>query len=186
MKEDLIHNETIDNILSRQTVREYKKRELSLSELNTLLAAAIQAPSGRNSQPCHARALINAELLEELNTDFKNTVGWDTPAYTRWDTNPVYHRAPCMFFIFSHKNNPALIDSGIMVENLALAAKGLGLDSVIIASVGALFEGKYKDKWKTKLNIDSDFDFRIAIAIGEGDEKPEPKPRSLDHFAIIK
>jgi hypothetical protein len=73
--------------------------------LNVILDCAIRAPSGRNSQPCHLRIVQDKKLLDQMNTDFKNIVGWDTPAYTGWDKRPVYHNAPTFIFIFAISPN---------------------------------------------------------------------------------
>lgn len=180
----LIKNDITNAIFERQTIREYTEEKLTDDQLETLINSAVLAPSGRNSQPCHLRFVTSKEMLDEINHDFKEFVGYDTPAYTRWDKNPVYQNAPATAFIFS--KNGSAINAGIMVENLAICAKGLGLDSVIIASIGALFNGPDSDKWKERLDIPKDYKFDIAISIGHGDEKPEFKPRNRDQFKIIK
>lgn len=179
----LIHNQVTDTILTRRTVRSYAQQPLTPQQLQTLTQCALWAPSARNAQPCLVRLVQDKEILEQLNRDFKDTVGWDTPAYTRWDVNPVYQTAPCMFFLFSEKD--AQIDAGIMVENIAIAAKGLGLDSCIIASVGALFSGAFSDKWKEILRLPKEAQFMISIAVGKGTEAPEPKPRKAGQFLQI-
>ena len=94
-------NEIIKNIMTRQTIREYTSEQVPMELLNVVLDAAIRAPSGRNTQPCHLRVLRSKEKLDEMNRDFKNIVGWDTPAYTGWDIRPVYHNAPTFIFIFA-------------------------------------------------------------------------------------
>ena len=67
-------NEIIKNILSRQTIREYTAEQVPDELLNIILDWAIRAPSGRNSQPCHLRIVQDRELLDRMNTDFKNIV----------------------------------------------------------------------------------------------------------------
>ena len=54
-------NEVIKNIMSRQTIREYKEEQVPAELLQVVLDAAIRAPSGRNSQPCHLRVLRSKE-----------------------------------------------------------------------------------------------------------------------------
>lgn len=179
----MIHNETIDNILSRRTIREYTEEQISSEELETLLQCAMWAPSGRNGQPCHVRVVQSKAFLDEMNVDFKNLVGWDTPAYTNWDKNPFYQNAPTVFFIYSEGDSH--MDGGIMVENIALAAKGLGLGSVIIGSIGTLLNDEQGKKWKTKLDIPEDYKFLIAIAVGHGVENPAPKPRKAEQFKVL-
>lgn len=177
-------NSTVEAILNRRTIREYKDTPLEKAVIEKLLQCAMWAPSGRNSQPCHVRVLTDKKALDALNTDFKNKVGWDTPAYTKWDVNPVYQGAPAMFFIYAESKDG--MNSGIMVENIAIAAESMGLGSCIIASVGGLLDAAEGDKWKKLLEIPAHFQFCIAIAVGEKAENPEPKERKPENFRIVE
>lgn len=176
---ELFENPVIKAITQRRAVRSYTDEPLTDEEITVLLKCAMLAPSGRNGQHCVVRVLADKEKLDELNVDFKNKVGWDTPAYTRWDVNPVYQTAPAMFFIYA--DVPAPVDAGIMAENLAIAAKGLGLDSVIIGSVGGLLDGD-ETKWKDILRVGHELRFMLSVAIGHGAESPEIKPRKEEEF----
>ncbi len=180
----MISNETIENILTRRTIREYTPEQISENELETLIKCAMWAPSARNLQPCHLRVVQSKRFLDEMNVDFKNLVGWDTPAYTRWDKNPFYHNAPTVMFIFSKGRSD--MDGGIMTENIALAAKSMGLGTCIIGSIGALMNHDEGIKWKKKLDIPYDYRFLIAVAVGHGNEEPEPKERKSGQFKIVK
>ena len=179
-----INNPVTNAILRRRTIRSFTDEELSEEIINKLLECAMWAPSGRNSQPCHVRVLNDKRALDALNKDFKDKVGWDTPAYTRWDVNPVYQGAPCMFFIYAE--NKDAMNGGIMVENIAVAAEGMGLGSCIIASVGGLLEAPEGNKWKKLLEIPENFCFIIAVAVGYKAEEPEPKERKPENFRLIK
>lgn len=176
-------NKTINDILKRRTIREYKDKKVSRELLSEILNCAMWAPSARNLQPCHVRVITDKDMLEELNTDFKNKVGWDTPAYSRWDTNPVYQGAPALFLIYAE--NESFMDAGIMVENIALAAEGLGLGSCIIRSLASLLEEEEGVKWKKIIGIPENWHFLIACAVGYKNEDPEPKERHPENFRIL-
>ncbi len=175
----------VEAILDRRTIRSYKDEPVKKEILEKLLECAMWAPSGRNSQGCHIRVLTDKKALDALNTDFKNKVGWDTPAYTRWDVNPVYQGAPAMFFIYGETPGNDM-NGGIMVENIAIAAESMGLGSCIIASVGSLLKAEEGIKWKKLLGIPEEFEFVIAIAVGEKNETPEVKPRKPENFRIVE
>lgn len=176
--------DVVNAIIKRRTIRSYTEKSVPKETLQTLLDCAMWAPSGRNSQPCHVRVLTDKTALEALNTDFKNKVGWDTPAYTRWDTNPVYQGAPALFFVFAETKDG--INGGIAVENIAIAAEGMGLGSCIIGSIGALLDAPEGNKWKRILDIPEEYQFVICIAVGEKAEEPEPKERKPENFRIIE
>ena len=179
-------NDLMKTILKRQTIRSYKKEQITDEELECLKQAALRAPSGRNMQPCHVRFIQNAEMLDEMNRDFKELVGYDTPAYTRWDTNPVYHGAPTFITLFAE--GASYMDGGIMCENICIAAESLGLGTCIIGSIGTMFEKGCEsgNKWKKEWGIPEDYTFLIAIAVGYPDEKPEMKPRFDDRIKVIR
>lgn len=178
-------NETVESILNRRTIRSYTDEPLTEEEIRLLTECAKYAPSGRNGQPLLLRAVTDKSALDELNADFWKTVGEGAKAYTRCETNPVYHGAPVMFFLFSETGAPCAMDAGIMVENIAVAAEGMGLGSVIIGSVGALFDGEFASKWKEKMLVPQADPFMIAVAVGHKAENPAPKPRKDENYVIL-
>ena len=95
--------------------------QITEKELNTLLNCAMWAPNGRNSQPVHVRVLQDMDALKLINEDFKNLVGWDTPAYTRYRNQPRLPQRPTVFFLFSDRE--CHMDAGIMTENICIAAE---------------------------------------------------------------
>ncbi|MDR1927604.1 MAG: nitroreductase family protein [Oscillospiraceae bacterium] len=177
-------NPTVASILARQSVREYKPVQISSEAMEVLVAAALRAPSGRNSQPCHVRFFQRAEELRAMQVDFKNIVGWDTPVHTRSDKNPFYHNAPTFAFIFAESDSR--MDAGLMAENICIAAQSLELGTCIVASVGALFaDAAAGKKWREILEIPAHFIFQIGICIGYPDEQPEWKPRNAGQVRVI-
>jgi len=180
----IIKNPVIDAILSRQTIREYKPEQISCEALETLVQTALRAPSGRNSQPIHARFFQNAEALRAMQIDFKNIVGWDTPVHTRSEKNPFYHNAPTFVFLFAPGDSR--MEAGLMAGNICVAAQGLGLSTVIVGSVGALFSDEAcGSKWKRALNIPEEYQFMVGIGVGYPDEAPEMKPRNEEQIQVI-
>ncbi len=178
-------NEVIENILSRQTIREYTEEQVPLEDLNIILDCAIRAPSGRNSQPCHLRVLRSNEKLAEMNKDFKDIVGWDTPAYTGWNIRPVYHNAPTFIFIFAESKSD--MSAGLMAENIALSAKALGYGSCMVGSLGALFDDeKGAQKWKNILDVPQNWHFLLGMTLGYSNEAPPFKEREDGHIKIIE
>jgi len=181
----ILHNPVIDAVLTRQTIREYTPEQITPDQLETLMHAALKAPSGRNTQPIHARFCQNLDMLKEMQIDFKNIVGWDTPVHTRSDTNPFYHNAPTFAFLFAQGDSR--MDAGLMAENICIAAKGLDLGTVLVGSVGALFsDGAAGPKWKQALNIPADWHFMVGVGIGYPDEAPPFKPKNEEQIQVIR
>ncbi|MDR2687912.1 MAG: nitroreductase family protein [Oscillospiraceae bacterium] len=181
----ILRNPVADAVLSRQAIREYTPEQISPDQLETLMRAALRAPSGRNSQPIHARLCQNAAMLRQMQVDFKNIVGWDTPVHTKSDVNPFYHNAPTFAFLFAQGDSR--MDAGLMAGNICVCAQGLGLGTVIVASVGALFSDESAGpKWKKALNIPEGWLFMVGVGIGYPDEAPPMKPRNEEQIQVIQ
>ena len=179
-----MNNPVTEAILRRRTIREYKDTPLSEEAIRTLLDCAMWAPSGRNSQPCHIRVIKDKALLEKIDEDFWAKVGRGTPAYTKSEVNPVYQGAPAFFLIYTPTEDQ--MNAGLAVQNIAIAAEGMGLGSCIIASVGSLLRAPEGNKWKKIIDIPEEFIFQIAIAVGEKAEEPAPKERKPENFRIVE
>ena len=180
----MIRNAVTDAVFARQTIRAYKREQITDEMLETLMQAAKLAPSARNKQPCHVRFVQDGAMLHEMHIDFKNLVGWDTPAYTRSDTNPFYHNAPT--FVFIYADGDCAMDAGLMAENICIAAEGMGLGTCIVGSAGALFNDEAGKKWNEKLGVPREWRYQIGVCVGYPDEKPEPKPRFDDRIRVIR
>ena len=78
------------------------------------------------------------------------------------------------------------MNAGLAVENIVIAAEGMGLGSCIIASVGSLLKAPEGERWKKIIDIPENYIFQIAIAVGEKDEEPAPKERHPENFRIVE
>jgi nitroreductase len=180
----MITNETVNAILARRSCREYLPEQIPPQAIETLVAAALQAPSGRNSQPCHVRFFQRTAQLQAMQIDFKNIVGWDTSVHTRSDKNPFYHNAPTFAFLFAEQESGA--NAGLVAENICIAAQSLGLGSCIVASVGALFaDPAIGVKWKEAMEIPAHYLFQLGVCLGSPAEEPEAKPRRAEQVRVI-
>ena len=60
--------DTMEAILTRRSVRKYKKKPLSNQVVNELLEAAMSAPSAGNEQPWHFIIIDNPDTLSKITT----------------------------------------------------------------------------------------------------------------------
>ena len=65
------------------------------------------------------------------------------------------------------------MDCGIAVQNIALAAEGLGIGSVILGLPKPAFKGDKADELRTKSQCPDRYDFVIAIALGYSTDMKE-------------
>lgn len=159
--------EVLETIKKRSSIRKYTDQMLDDVTLKTLIEAALQAPTATNRQEVDVTVLRKGNpILAEL----------DDEVYAGRENRPTsfYYDAPVLLilsaekaFRFSH------IDSGIAVENVSLAAEGLGLGSLIIGCIWKCFAGPKGDYYREALKFKEGYDFTIAIALGYRDTEKD-------------
>ena len=162
-------NEVLSAIEDRRSIRSYTADSVTDEELEALKAAAVQSPSAVNRQPYHFSFVRSKELLDEFRADAKVASG---------EENDMLRGAPMVCWIFADKQSMwAQVDSGIAVENLALAAHSMGLGSVILGMPRYVFNDEaLAAKWEKKFNCSENMHFCIAIAIGKPAAGKGPHP----------
>ena len=182
-----MENLVMEAIKNRSSVRGYTEEKLTKEEQDALICAALSAPSAMNRQPCRVVLVNNTELLREIEDATISFFSSNKEVSERLASrkNKIFYDASTVIFISipEKEKNGTIIDAGIMVENIAIAAKGLGLDSVIIGLSGVAFDGENSDYFKKKLNFEEGHTFAISIAIGHA-QKPA-SPHTIDYSKAI-
>ena len=167
--------DVLQTISNRRSHRVYKKEQLPEEVLKAILTAGLQSPSARNKQPWHFCVVQNKELIQEVHDEAAKVMGkGGSPRFADPDFQMFYH-APTVVFIFGEKDFPwTQVDCGIAVENMALAAEGLGIGSVILGLPKPAFKGDKADELRSKLQCPEGYDFVIALALGYSTDMKDP------------
>ncbi len=117
-------NEAIDNIMTRVSVRQFTGEPISQEQIDTLLRAAMAAPSALNKQPWAFIVVTEPELLAQLA---------QVLPYSRCDNHPACAILPCGDLSKAMEGDLAAFwinDVSAATENLLLAAHAMGLGAV--------------------------------------------------------
>lgn len=155
-------NSIIEAIEKRSSTRGYTEEPLSEAQLSTLIQAGLQAPTAANKQEIHFTVLKGDHpVLKELE-DEKNLLRQiASPAHN------FYYEAPTVVIISADSAYKwGSLDAGIAVENMALAAEGLGLGNLIIGCIRDAMEGGKKEYFAKSLQFPAGYEYKIAIAFG--------------------
>jgi hypothetical protein len=68
----------------------------------------------------------------------------------------------------------AMLDAGIVSENIALAASSLSLGNVICGMARFPFDSDKAADFKNRLGFPEGFDFAIAVLVGPTDKQGKP------------
>lgn len=115
---------TIDDIMTRTSVRAYSGREVSAETLDTLLRAAMAAPSAANKQPWRFVVIDDKAILKSIGENFHTmTMASDAAAavVVCGDMNDTFEGDARDYWVE---------DASAATENLLLAAHAVGLGAV--------------------------------------------------------
>ena len=163
-------NGILGAIEKRSSTRSYTAEKLTDAELESLLKAGLQAPTAANKQEIHISVVDGGNpILAEIEAEKNAQMNVQTPRAN------FYYSAPLVLVLSGDKDFPwSALDAGIAVENISLAAEGLGLGSVIIGVIKGAMSGGKKEYFSRVLKFPENYEFEIAIAIGHKAAEKEP------------
>ena len=158
----------------RSSTRAYTAEKLTKEELDSILAAGLQAPSATNRQEIRFSVLDGSEQ-EKMR--LRNAA--------RGEHNAFYE-APTVIFLSAEDDfRWSKVDAGIAVQSMSLAAEDLGLGSLIVGSVYDAMRGEKREYFKEKMRIPADREFQIALAVGHKAAEKEPHTYDTDKQVVI-
>lgn len=176
-------NEVLKAIQDRRSTRGFSDVQLTDAELQALVDAALAAPTARNAQSWHFSVVQNQELLDAFCREAAERMRNSMPAGSRGrfdsDSYHLFYHAPTVIFISRPEecaNSFADIDCGIACENIAIAAQGLGLGSVIIGLAKDLFLSERGEYYNRAFGFPEGYRFAIAIVVGHNTVTKEAHP----------
>lgn len=113
--------DVLEAILNRRSIRRYTDRPISDEIIQTLLKAAMYAPSAVNKQPWHYIVFRDRKIMEKINTFHQNAamlMQANAAILVCWDEE------------LQHDTGYGPVDCSAATQNILLAAYGLGLGSV--------------------------------------------------------
>lgn len=183
-----MNNIVTENILERRSVRSYNSDPVSQEDIEKIVECAINSQSAMNSQPWHLSVVTNKELLGEIDKKVVESL-IDTPAGKRMQLSSdskVFYNAPLAIFVAADKSfELAMYDCGMLIENMSLAARSLGIGCCTIGCMRNFLKSDEGKEYREKLGIPDGFESDICVIFGHSDNfKPAPKPREQKYIFV--
>ena len=163
-----VNTDAINNIMTRTSIRSWEDRPVEKEKIETMLRAAMAAPTAVNRQPWHFVVLSTREDIDCLAGEGRGS--------------GMVRKAPLAIVVCGDTTKflggPArdfwIEDTSAATENLLLAAHALGL--------GAVWTGVYPDLNRVNftrqaLGLSEQFVPMCTILIGYPHEHPTPKDK---------
>ena len=150
----------IDLLLTRRSIRKFKKEPVDMKVILKILDIARWAPSARNRQPWEFIIITDKDALRSL--------GSLAPP-----TRPLLGAPAAIAIVVNPNLAPLthLVDGACTTMYILLATHALGLGAVWINAL------RYQDEIRKILNIPKDRVPVAIVALGWPDESPAPRPR---------
>jgi len=154
--------DAIEAILTRRSVRNYNQEPISDQDMDTLLKAAMSAPSANNKQPWHYVVIDDRGLLDQIAEFHRH--------------GKMLHQAQAAILVCGDEklakyHGHMVLDCAAATENILIGAHALGL--------GAVWIGIYP--WENRIkafrkfhDIPKDITPMALISLGYPDEKNPP------------
>ena len=171
-------NLVLETIHARTGVTSYTKEIPSRELLEMIVKAGIAAPSAYNRQSWHFSVVTNPELLEALDRmTFHGLDSIGDIAEDERDYKPLYD-APALIILSSSEDNEyAQMDCACANQNMAIAAKSLGLSSRFLDVPNIPFQGN-KNLGKM-YGVPEGYKTVCFLVVGYGKEiEQTPSPRN--------
>lgn len=138
-------------------------------DLNTLLLAGINAPSGMNKQPWHFTAVTDQGVLDQIAEDMRSGMpaGAMPPASSTAITKAGIADAPLAIIISCTEGSE--LDAGLATQNISVVANLLGYGTKIISSPSIALNGEKIDEYRALLGIPSDQKAVAVVLVGKVD-----------------
>jgi len=176
----------MDAIQHRRSVRDYASKTIERKVIQTLLDAAVHAPTAMHEEPWSFAVIQDKEVLDRLSESAKKLVhneaqGSDTDrakhtlhVVDKPDFH-VFYNAGTLIVIFSKLQGAfAVADCWLAAENLLLAACAQGLGTCVIGfAVSAL----NTPEWKSELKIPAEMTAIAPMIVGVPAGETSPVPR---------
>ena len=153
----------LTGLVTRRSIRKFTEEPVTEAQLKLIAQAGLCAPSARNRRPFELVVLQKRETLEKLAQINAHApmLGTAAAAIVVCGNDPAEH-------------HPQFLEQvcGAVLENILLAAHGLGLGAVWC---GVLNDTDWQADLSALLNLPAGIRPRGVVAIGHPDQQPEER-----------
>lgn len=185
--ETAMDNPVIENIMARRSVRYYTDQAVPREMLQQIAECGVNAPNAMNRQQWEVRIIDSPDYFKGLTDVMKDKspypMGQDDPRFKN-----IFRNATAAIAVAcpDDESGMCLVNVGLMCENICLAAKSLGLGSVVMAGpVMMMYSIPEAKPFIDRLNFSEGYKLRIVVGLGYPDEDPDARPRDLSKIQFV-
>lgn len=172
-------NPTLETIFSRRSIRKFKRKQIPRKLINQIVEAGQRAPTACGMQTYSFMLITDSRLRNEIYRLIgKQSCMEQAPVWIIVCADMA--RQLKLFKVLEVKTElgslgkfiPAVVDAGLVAENMVLAAEALGLGSVFIGSVWSALK-----RIADLLGLPKNVLPLVLVCLGYPNESPPLRPR---------
>lgn len=183
-----MENPVIENIMARRSIRHYTSQAVPREVLQKLAECGVNAPNAMNKQEWEIRIVDDQEFFDGATDIMKAGMPFFANQSDPKFRN-AFRNATAAIFVAcpDDPTGMALINVGLLCENICLAAKSLGIGSVVMAGPAMAMNTIPEMKpYLDRLAFSEGYKLHIVIGLGYPDESPDAKPRDLSKIQFVE
>ena len=187
----MLSNPVLGTIAKRSSIRAYADTPLTCEQLEALKLAVLASPTAVNAQAQRHLFITNPDVLADIEKAVvdKLLASGDQATIDRiaGRNYKVLYDAPLLVIVAIPADGTYYkVDAGIAAQSLALAAKSMGLDSVILGMPAMAFTGEGSEALREKTCFPAGLEYGIGVAIGHRAMDKDPHEYDMAHIIDVK
>ncbi len=178
----------IETIMARRSIRHYKDQPVEREKLMQIARCGIAAPNAMNKQEWAVRIVDSKEWIDRCTAAYVPTIE-GTPAgdyLLKPDFRNMFRNAAAVIFVATLPGDYSGVNSGLMGENMMLAAHELGLGTCCLGMPIPFLNSEQGAEFLASLSLPEGYVLQYALAVGYADEQPEAKPRDESKIMFVE
>jgi nitroreductase len=178
----------IETIMARRSIRQYKDQPVEREKLAEIARCGIAAPNAMNKQEWAVRIVDSKEWIDRCTAAYVPTIeGTPTGDYLlKPDFRNMFRNAAAVIFVAALPSNYSGVNSGLMGENMMLAAHELGLGTCCLGMPISFLNSEQGAEFLASLALPEGYVLQYALAVGYADEQPDMKPRDESKIVFVE
>lgn len=128
-------SKVFENIIKRRSIRSFSDKKVEIENIEKIVEAGLNAPSGMNRQSWQFTVLQDKEKIQKLASAIRTELG-------RGEDYNFYDPTALIILSNDRDNNNAIADCACALQNIFLMATDLGVGSVWINQLNGICDVK--------------------------------------------
>ncbi len=186
--ETVMTNPVIETIMARRSIRHYTDQAVPRELLQQIAECGVNAPNAMNHQEWELRIIDNPEYFTSITEVLSGTAPFLSPEGDPKFRNSFRNATAAIAVACpDDESGMCLINVGLLCENICLAAKSLGLGSIVMAGPVWMMNSTPEAKpYLDRLGFSEGYKLRVIVGLGYPDEDPEARPRDLGKIKFVE